>query len=532
MTIRRAPQRHRLPGWIGVLGLTIIGTSASADLIYFRGGGEAQLPARDDEGRVVLDLPEGKLVLLREDIAKRVPGFWPPEEWDGRRRQARDQGFAARYAAVWWAIENGLTLEVADELRALHAIDPRHDPTGRMTGVLQRLDRDCPDPDFAAFRAALGIEARIARGPHVLLLHQHTEVEAAERVAVLERVVSGFHLLFAAEGVELRVPRRRLVSAWFADRKDYLAFLHRQGADAFATTSGYYHPTWDAVVACDARSGEKQRAERARLAARGAELRQLATQIEQMPARGRLRMKLGDEPARGISRAEGRAIHARLERELAYRTALLDLDWRSSDLGLAAHEMVHQLAADSGLSASHDGFPHWLHEGLAAQFELIRGGRWAGISRVNDMRLPDWRRARPVPGLERLVRDVGFDRGYNRDLYAQAWALVYFLRNRHPREFLTFLDLLRNPSVTPDAPNADGGEPAGADPGLSVRGERTLAAFRRAFGEDLGAFERDWHTFMNGIRTPLEDHAPKPRANRAAAQTVVPNDVSAIRPAR
>ena len=39
----------------------------------------------------------------------------------------------------------------------------------------------------------------------------------------------------------------------------------------------------------------------------------------------------------------------RLEREVAYRTALLDLEWRSSDLGLAAHEMVHQLTADSGL---------------------------------------------------------------------------------------------------------------------------------------------------------------------------------------
>ena len=81
------------------------------------------------------------------------------------------------------------------------------------------------------------------------MLHQHSDAEAAERVAVLERVIAGFHLLFAAEGVELRLPRHRLVSAWFGDRKDYLAFLHRQGADAFATTSGYFHPTWDAVVA-------------------------------------------------------------------------------------------------------------------------------------------------------------------------------------------------------------------------------------------------------------------------------------------
>ena len=94
--------------------------------------------------------------------------------------------------------------------------------------MLDRLDRPCDDPEMAAFRAALGIETRVVRGPHVILLHQHPEAEAGERVALLERVVTGFHLLFAAQGIELRVPRHRLVSAWFADRKDYLAFLHRQ----------------------------------------------------------------------------------------------------------------------------------------------------------------------------------------------------------------------------------------------------------------------------------------------------------------
>ena len=229
--------------------------------------------------------------------------------------------------------------------------------------------------------------------------------------------------------------------------------------------------------------------------------------IEQMPARGRLRLKLGDEPARAVSRAEGRALIERLEREVAYRTALLDLDWRSSDLGLAAHEMVHQLTADSGLVPRHGAFPNWLHEGFAAQFELIRGGRWAGISRANDLRLPDWRGLQSSARLEKLVRDAGFGRGYNRDLYAQAWALVYYLRTRHSAEFLTFLDLLRNPVADPE------GDPGSPDaPPVEPRGERFLAAFRRAFGKDLDALDRDWHAFMAGIRTPLEQHAPRPGA--------------------
>ena len=105
------------------------------------------------------------------------------------------------------------------------------------------------------------------------------------------------------------------------------------------------------------------------------------------------------------------------------------------------------------------------------------------------------------------MRDAGFGRGYQRDLYAQAWALVYYLRTRHPAEFLTFLDLLRNPVAGPDSDDE-----APVAPQLEPRGERFFAAFRRAFGQDLDALERDWHRFMAGIRTPLEQHAPGPGA--------------------
>ena len=106
----------------------------------------------------------------------------------------------------------------------------------------------------------------------MILLHQHSDAEADERIALLERVITGYHLLFAAQGVELAVPRQRLVSAWFADQKDYLDFLRSEDATAFATTRGYFHPTWQAVVAYDARSHNEQRSARNKLAAKRDEL--------------------------------------------------------------------------------------------------------------------------------------------------------------------------------------------------------------------------------------------------------------------
>ena len=62
-------------------------------------------------------------------------------------------------------------------------------------------------------------------------------------------MITGYYLLFAAQGIEVSVPRRHLISAWFANQKDYLAFLRSENAQVFATTRGYFHPTWNAVVA-------------------------------------------------------------------------------------------------------------------------------------------------------------------------------------------------------------------------------------------------------------------------------------------
>ena len=168
--------------------------------------------------------------------------------------------------------------------------------------------------------------------------------------------------------------------------------------------------------------------------------------------------------------------------EAARRELLFDLECRAIDVSTAAHEMIHQLVDATGLAPRPDAFPVWLHEGLAMQFEVVRAGRWAGLGRADDFRLPYWRRMVPPPRLAPVLRDAGFGRGYHPDRYAEAWALVYFLRKEHPREFLAYLDQLRLPPL--DGP---------AD------------AFHAAFGADLGELEARWHQFLGGVLTPAEE---------------------------
>ena len=200
-----------------------------------------------------------------------------------------------------------------------------------------------------------------------------------------------------------------------------------------------------------------------------------------------MRLDLPGETAHTLNRAEARSLLETRRRDLDRRQLLLEMERRAIDGGTAAHEMVHQLVRGSGLIRHHDDFPLWLHEGLAAQFEVIRGGVWAGVGRVHDLRLPDWRAIAPPPPLIPLLRDLGFGHGYQRDLYAQSWALVYYLRKEHPQQFQTFLDLLRLPAseAQPDA-------------------HRTSAAFRAAFGDDLQTLEVTWHRYLARLKTPLE----------------------------
>ena len=484
------PGTQSLHSALAYIALASCSIPARAELVYFEKGGQAQLPATIEGETVRLDTPDGVVEFRRDEFRKIVPGFWPAREWNARREAALAKGVEERYAAAWWALENGLTPQAVAMIRDAAALDPKYPPIARMIAALDRLAKPCADPPLEALAKTLGEKAREARGPHVVLVHQHDESEANERIDLLERVVTSYYLTFAALGIELPEPSTRLASAWFAERDDYIAYLKSENAGAFLTTRGYYHPTRGAVVAYDCRSDTDRQTARTQIAARWEELSHLSRAVRRLRSpTDRLRLDLPGEGAKQFDRAQALDKIAEFERDLKRRELLMDLDRRALDLGTAAHEMIHQLMARTGLPARHHEFPQWLHEGLAAQFEVYRGGRWAGISRAHDFRLPDWRKLKNPPELKPLLKDEGFGHGYARDVYAQSWALVYFLRKEHPAEFTTFLDLLRAP-----------------DPENRKDSERILARFQEAFGDDLDALEESWIEFIDAEQTPLDEN--------------------------
>jgi hypothetical protein len=371
---------------------------AVADRLTFRAGGVVDLPAAVEGETVVIHAPECEYRIERAAFA-RIEAVEDPRALWPKVAEGAATG-AGRLDAARWALEHGLVDEAVAMLRRGDPSDPT---TRRMLAALDRLAAPLPYPDLAGTRRALGGTFAELRGPHVVLLHQHDEPEASARLAFLEGIVTAYYLEFAALGFELPAPRERMVAAWVAERDDYRAFLRREGASAFLDTRGYHHPGRRLVIAYDAR---------------------------------------GEESYRRASRAID-VLEAGAERDR--RRLLLEQSRRRLELGTAAHETVHQLVAASGLAPRLDAFPRWLHEGLAMQFEAVRGDGWAGLGAPSTYRLADWRALSPKPTLGGLLGDSGFAHGYRRTPYAHAWAFVYFLRTRHPDELVRLIEGCRLP---------------------------------------------------------------------------------------
>lgn len=419
-------------------------SSTRADILRPKEGGEIVAPSRVEGTDVIVTTAMGDYRFPRADFREIVPRPDPAREWPERRDRALKGDAPDRCKAALWALDFGLVPECDAMIRAAHAADPTHQPSARMVAALDRLKPPCPEPAIPPLLRGLPSDVRIARGPHTLLIHQHTEAEAAERLAHLEQVTTAFYLYFASLGFDLPAPTDRLPSAWFARKADYIAFLRAEGATAFLTTRGYYHPTRRLVIAYDARDDPTRLNARQALLAAREELARFEPRIEAIPANARARVTLRGT-ARTVDRAGARALLASLRRELDRQELVLELTRREIDWGVAAHESAHQLVAQTRLAPRHDAWPNWLHEGLAMQFEPIEGGRWSGLHPPSPSRLRDYRALKTQPSLPATLRDTDSGPGYDASVYARDWALIYYLRIDRPNAFLSLLDGLAIP---------------------------------------------------------------------------------------
>jgi hypothetical protein len=158
-------------------------------------------------------------------------------------------------------------------------------------------------------------------------------------------------------------------------------------------------------------------------------------------------------------------------------------------IATVVHEATHQIAYNCGLHARYGDCPLWFCEGIAVYFEtpdLSSSKSWK-ISALNGMRLPqfyDYLGHRPANSLETLVaKDDRFrDPDKALDAYAEAWALTYFLINKHGKQYIDYVKKISEKKpLLPDAP------------------EDRLKEFQQVFG-DLGDLDREFLRYMQRVR--------------------------------
>ena len=174
---------------------------------------------------------------------------------------------------------------------------------------------------------------------------------------------------------------------------------------------------------------------------------------------------------------------------------LLDLDRRSVDLGTAAHEMIHQLAVDSGLVPRHDMFPVWLHEGLGV---AIRSHPRRSLGRHQPCTRPETTRlaapAKPAP-----PGTPGPRRRLWPGLSARPLrpGLGFGLFPAHPET--RSIPHLHRPVAQP--------RPRGRKYQVWPLATASSTPFSVPSAPTWTGLDDEWHKFMKTVQTPLEQHA-------------------------
>jgi hypothetical protein len=289
----------------------------------------------------------------------------------------------------------------------------------------------------------------------ILSLTDRTLVRAAE--STLEETRRQYDRWCRTVGAPRARPEERLLCIVLPTRETFADFA-RQTEDlggAADLVSGYFSPRFDWIVWFDPAAGQ----------AMGDAFQSLddaEARIDAADAAG--------APNEQVDAARSTLDDARAElarEEAARRTEI------------AVHEAVHQLVHVGTAFPGRDGWPDWLHEGIAVAFETDRPRKPFGPDRDHARRADGFRAAlaagtaialEDMLRLDRIDHTAGAHVGV---LYDQAGSLVSWLHRRKRRALGEFLSTLGVPG--PDGATA------------SVE-----SAFVAAFGP-VADIERRWH---------------------------------------
>ena len=271
---------------------------------------------------------------------------------------------------------------------------------------------------------------------HCLICHNIDPAFARWHGAVFERFYIAFTDYWTQRGCKLHEPDHPLVMVIFADRASFEQYAAEEVGEAVRTIFAYYSLKTNRIAMYD---------------------------LIQLP------------PSRN-SVSSNTAIRQALAQPGSYR-----------HVATVIHEAAHQLANNCGLFRRYADVPYWLAQGLATYCEapdLTSRRGWRSIGQLNQMRLASFRKSlskRPSGRLASYIADNErlTDTVEGAEAYSEAWALTYYLSQKHQAQFVGYTQMLSRKS-----------------PFIWDSPKTRLEEFKRFFGNDLGQLETEFLEYM------------------------------------
>lgn len=327
--------------------------------------------------------------------------------------------------------QDGILWNILPEEQVSHTTDAK---------AFQPLDRDQIAKELLA-ELPPGFE--VHQTAHYLICHNTSKAYAQWCGALFERLYLAFNTYWKRQHFNLHEPEFPLVAIVFGDEQQYFAHAEKEIGPAAKSIIGYYNLQTNRMTMYD------------------------------LTGSGNLRQS-------GDRRSNAAQINELLNRPNAERT-----------VATIIHEATHQIAYNCGFHTRLSAVPMWVNEGMANYFEtpdLSRAKGWRTIGEVNPYRLAAFRDYLPRRGtrsLESLILEDGRFRDPRQagDAYAEAWALNYYLLQKHAKAYHAYLaKMSKKLPLLPDTP------------------EERLKEFKLAFGLDLREFDEDFLRYMSRLK--------------------------------
>ena len=388
--------------------------------------------------------------LVRVALSVLIAAWWPTSAFSDDQTSTPDKSFLHSVLRVSYEEDKQLQT-VTGELVAIDATMGQLilDADGELTVIapnsLKRVEElaspliATPPKELAAKVLTLMPQgSRFIATEHFVVCYNTSDVYARWNSELYERLYKGFYRFWKEKGIELTPPRFPLVALVFESKADYIEYASKEFAGA-QNTIGYYHQSTNRLASFD------------------------LTGIQGMML-----------PKAQVLRTE--LINQIVSRPEAERT-----------IATIVHEACHQIAFNSGLQVRLGDNPLWLSEGLATFFEspdLMSQNGWGGVGKLNKhnyANLANYLPKRTNDSLELLLLDDSRLRNGETmtSSYAEAWALTFYLIKSKPKDFVKYLNSIRE-----------------KPPGQRSSPKERIELFRECFGDDLRKIDRDFIRLM------------------------------------